>query len=66
MIKNANHSPIPGRTYNYLGARASIVWVYNSWLKGLLVDIKYDGAQEVTRLVKWDPTLFKKLQQAAA
>ena len=60
-MNNTKHSPIPGRSYNYLGAKAVVVWIYNSWLKGLLVDIKYDGAGEVTRMVKWDPALFRQV-----
>ena len=60
MNKIIDHSPFPGRTYNYLGARATVVWVYNCSFRGLFVDIKYDGAREVTRLVKWAPSLFKR------
>ena len=63
MIKNSDSAPFPGRIYNYLGAKAQVVWIYNCSFRGFFVDIKYDGAREVTHLVKWSPTLFKKISR---
>jgi hypothetical protein len=65
MIKNAN--PLPHfRRYSYLGATVEVVWIYRwSHPSHYLVDILYEGAQEATRLIKWDPELFVELPQAA-
>jgi len=66
MMKNTNPLPHTGRTYTYLGARCSITWIHR-WANAdhYFVDLKYDGAQEITYLVKWDPELFTELLQAA-
>jgi hypothetical protein len=60
MIKNAN--PLPHfRNYSYLGAKVEIVWIYRwAFDDCYLVDLMYEGANEVTHMVKWNPALFEE------
>jgi hypothetical protein len=59
MIKNTSPLPHTGRTYTYLGAKVTIGWIYR-WACAdyYLVDLKYEGANEITYMVKWDSDLF--------